>query len=458
MSLKYTIILSLLLSTLSKMTDFLKEKLDNNIILNNNIFEYALPRDVPLPEFKGASLNIKCFYVENKNVYSFIRLKNSNDYVANVNTGKLYYNFCKDVSTKCNGNDSKSTLIHIDEESQNCTELSGNIDGDKDKNLWDEFNDEVQEGDKKVIYSGVALRLAKGEKCITDEKKNYSIIYKIYCNTTMKSGDIYLNFSDFDIKECEQVFIGRSLNACKTNDILRFMAFINQYKILFGILIIIIGIFFTLFGNKFIKITLVILCGIALSIFICMIVFSVFVIDSERDFWLCLVIPFVVGLIIGVVLLKVVKVAFFVVGACAGYSIGILIFNLVTKYIEWNPDILYWIVIVLSMIVCGILGLLFYRVMLIVFTAILGGYAIIKGFSLFIGGFPNEQEVIELLKNKEYDQLKKMLTFHVYIYLTFWALIALGGIFYQCKYQRNILSNDIEDKENEEKLRENENN
>ena len=46
--------------------------------------------------------------------------------------------------------------------------------------------------------------------------------------------------------------------------------------------------------------------------------------------------------------------------------------------------------------------------MIIFCTSFMGAYGIIRGLSFMIGGFPSEKEVMDLIENQEWVQLKEV--------------------------------------------------
>ena len=412
------------------------------------------PIEIHSPLRTLGGVNVKCFYIENANIYSFTNLeKKKNDYYyKDEKNGTYYYNFCRDVKNKC-GNHS-SSLVYFDQDGE-CTRLAGSVDGDGDNNnVWKEFSLTYKDDDgKEIVKRGVNLTLASGDDCTSDKK--YKIKYQIFCNSKMADDKIILNFSDFNPNRCEQTFVGEANDACMTTGMLALQYFFEKYKIFIGLAVIAIGIFFGTYGTRIFPVTLVLICGIAMAILVTYIAFSNFNITSITTFWLVLLIPFGIGLLIGYFLLKVIKVAIFVCGACCGYAVGIFLYNIAIKYIKWNPNAMYWIVLILSMIVFGLLGLLFYKLMLIVSTSIMGGYLIIKGFSFFCGHFPSESEIIELIKNREYDQLSQIMTYHVYIYLIFWVILSVGGVVFQCHVTRKMTNKSFTGEKDENDKEEN---
>ncbi|MCQ2820627.1 MAG: TMEM198/TM7SF3 family protein [archaeon] len=395
---------------------------------------------------KLSLVNVKCFYVQDKHVYTFQNLENDDeDYVnsytnPNLN-GKVYYNFCRDTLKTCpaaNGEEKHgSTLIF--EGAGKCIRLSGTIDGDDGKNTWKEFEEKTEVATRKGLY----LTLAGGDFCDAAKTKRYTTTYKIYCNNDIEDKKFKLNFDSIDPERCENYVEGEAYDACSTNNLLRLKKFLDENKYLVGIGMIVIGFFLLAMGGKLFKIIICIMCGLALSLIASILIFSLFTVETELQFWLIIGIPFVIGVLIGILLLKIIKIAIFIQGACAGYPFGILLYQLVIKFVSWRPDILYWIVIIVCMIVFGILALLFLKLAIIVSTSIIGGYMVIKGFSFFFGKFPDESELIALIKAKEKEQLKEIMTYHVYIYLVAWIILTVGGIMLQLHLCKGLTDEDF---------------
>jgi hypothetical protein len=98
--------------------------------------------------------------------------------------------------------------------------------------------------------------------------------------------------------------------------------------------------------------------------------------------------------------------------------------------------VIYWSTIIISIIVC-IIGAYFLVEHVIIFaTSLIGSYAIIRGISLYAGGFPDESYVIDLIRNEEYDQLQNVLKPIVYVYLVGWLVLFVLGLFVQNKLKQ----------------------
>lgn len=70
----------------------------------------------------------------------------------------------------------------------------------------------------------------------------------------------------------------------------------------------------------------------------------------------------------------------------------------------------------------GFVACIRYKLVLIVVTAFNGAYMVIRGISIFAGGYPNEFTLISKIKNKDLDSVP----WEFYIYLL--GIACLTGI------------------------------
>ena len=137
-------------------------------------------------------------------------------------------------------------------------------------------------------------------------------------------------------------------------------------------------------------------------------------------------------------------------GALLGYIIGQILYNLALNRININQTALQIIVYVLCIGVCIALSILLFNIVTIFATALIGAYAVIRGISIFAGGFPNETTIADLVKNDETEQLKNLLTWIVYLYLGGWVILFVIGLVVQIK----IFAADKKEEKNKETTKE----
>jgi len=181
--------------------------------------------------------------------------------------------------------------------------------------------------------------------------------------------------------------------------------FIEQYKVVVGAVAIFIGIFLLIFGNKFLKITFVIVL-ITASCSFALYFYYYLPIDKSRDYtlWITLGVGFIFGLVLGYFLIKIESIIYFCIGAYLGYLLGNMIYA--AALIHINSDIVLPVTLAISIVICGYISFKLSKHLIIITSSVIGAYAVVRGASLYIEHFPNESVIIDLIKNHEFDQLK----------------------------------------------------
>ena len=384
------------------------------------------------------ALNIKCFWVKKYKVYNFQSVQNKTaDQTITTSNGKAYVNFCQDTVTKIDNEESNSTLIYT-EDGNNYIRYTGtlNVANKKNvpKNTWSEWI-ETNEDEKTT---GIWINFTVGDTCNgnnKDDYPNYTTKYKITCDKKKNSKNIYEimnNFEDFNPNNCLNIIKGSSKYACPTNDYF-LQEFLNKNKYLTCIVLILIGAFLTFVGGKYIIPTAILIGGAFFSLVVIIIVFNLITITSTKVVWIIIAISFFIGLLLGILLSKALKLLILIVGAFVGYCAGTFLYEIALRYINTNPDTLYWVIIAGCMIIFALIAHFLYIKGLAIGTAIIGGYLIIRGASFVIGHYPDENQIIDLIKHKEWEQLKQIRNYYVYLYYLAWILISLFGILVQLK-------------------------
>ena len=387
-------------------------------------------------ETLNSSINIKCFYVHKYKVYNFQSVQNkTTDQTITTNNGKAYVNFCQDTVTKINNEPSESTLIYT-EDGNKFTRYTGTLDVANKKNVPKNAWSDWTETENDITTNGIWVNFTVGDTCTgknKDNYPNYTTKYKITCDKNKKSENIYEimnHFENFDPDNCLNIIYGSSKFACPISEYM-LEEFLYKNKYLTCAVLVLIGAFFAFAGGKYIIPTAVIIGGVFFTLIILLIVFNLFTITSTTTVWIIIGVSFVIGLLLGGLLSKAVKLLVLIVGAFVGYCAGNFIYEIALRYINTNPDTLYWIVIGACMIICMIIAHFLFMKALAIGTAIIGGYLIIRGASFVIGHYPNESQIIDLIKHKEWEQLKEIRDYYVYLYYMAWILIAVIGTLVQ---------------------------
>lgn len=186
--------------------------------------------------------------------------------------------------------------------------------------------------------------------------------------------------------------------------------FVEIYKQVFGAIAILIGIFMLTFGNKFLKITFTLVLMIA-SCSIALYFYYYLPIDKSEDFtlWITLVVGLIFGLVLSYFLIKIEELIYFCIGGYLGYLLGNMIYTAIL--INLNSDLVLPITLIISILLCGYVSFKLSKHIIILTSSLLGAYAIVRGASFYIGHFPNESVIIDLIKNNEFNQLKTVIEF-----------------------------------------------
>lgn len=389
------------------------QTLDNPNNTNELNFEEPNAEDETSKETKKG-LSVKCFWFNGHNEtfdLSPLDDKNADKKIEVTATKNYYYNFCNPTKAKCNDKLNLMNLVKDDK----CSIMAG----DKDE-TFSEFEKmtkkEIVDEKEKEIIIGLRVKLATGEKCSSDETKTYQTTWEITCDDDKdaKKGVItVLNAAELDLDQpgrldkCGIVVKAKSVHGCPLSNYYAVSAFIEANRIIFMIVIVVIGIFLTYLGSKIINITLMITAFFATVIGVFLVVFGIFGAYkiSNGIMWLIFSLTIVLACGVGFLFYKFKQIFTISLGALTGYFCSMMLYNFVLRYIKSNPDVVYWVTLVVCIALGVLVAIYLEKHLIITSTALLGGYATVRGASLVIGGFPPESEVIDLIRKGEFYQL-----------------------------------------------------
>ena len=193
-------------------------------------------------------------------------------------------------------------------------------------------------------------------------------------------------------------------------------------------------------GKRFVQFTSFLLALFAVTVL--WLILSQYILPSGCAtwiIWVMLAIGLILGATAGYFVFKYYeKVIAFLVGGIAGFFLGEFLFNLFGNRINWNSTVVH-ILFILVCIIALIVVAFFLKDAIIIFaTSFIGAYTLIRGISFFAGGFPNEFTVMDLRSRGEYEQLKGLLTWKVYVYLAAIVVVTGLSIFIQIKINKGL--------------------
>ena len=387
--------------------------------------------------FSKIDFSVKCMYVSNFTLYDISGLgKNVLDkeqsYSHTFNDKTIFYNFCYDLkkTNECKFEKKQIFVLKKEGNETKCDPLAGSILGG---NQW------------YTGYDSNGTNYLKIELKKEDNYPNHIFRYILQCadesNFQINSEQSYFNKSedDSDGKYVTQLYIVTK-EACPKFDFYVIYSFINDYSFIFAIILIIFGIFNCLLGKLFANYTCFILVLFASVIFV--LFFAQFILPPGCAKWIIWVI-LVIGIIIGCACGYFVfgnydKFLALLVGGISGLLLGELLFSLFGNFISWNQILVNILFVIICMIITIVLAFVLRDAIIIGATSFIGSYAFIRGISLFTGGYPSEFTLIDLKNQGEDEQLKKLITWRVWVYLA--AIIIQTGlsVFAQIVINKNI--------------------
>lgn len=382
-------------------------------------------------EDESKMINVKCLWANKYDMYSLQSLQNKEkDYEVVFDSGKIIFNFCQNTITKVNGKSSGSTFLW--ENKGNLIKLTGSIDGEGDlKNKWGELIEENN--------TGLMIRFVQGDTCeFSENDEKHETNLKVICDPEVNDEEFLdtVDLSNFENDTCIHTISVRSFYGCKLNSLYLLKRLFANYKYVVAVLFILVGLFLCIFGYRYISITVMAVTAIIGSylLTVCMLSFFPHLVTTETRVFLFLAGGFFLGLVAGFYLKGEVRGYVVLLGGVLGYSSATFAYQIVQEYVTWDPQILYYITLGVCCMIGLILGICMYKIILTFGTAAFGGYLAMRGGSFIIGNYLDENQVIDLIKNREFEQLKELRGPWVYGYLGAWALMTTIGTIVQCRY------------------------
>jgi hypothetical protein len=340
---------------------------------------------------------------------------------------------------KC-GNDVSQVSIFSNSTNQNtCKVLAGDIEKFNVFRLLNTSNP----------MEGIAIDMSNGQVCTQNPLTYYKTTLILRCKANLKTGDfLKTRHTNFDNISCSKTIEFDTKEACPKLNFYAIWSFLLSFKVVFGIVLIGIGLFCLTLGSKLMIITLFLTTCICVVTVIFIIFFGILIPDGASIIvvWVVLAISLIIGMLLGYFVAKYKRVVLgFLLGGYMGYIGGILLYNTAFIYIKSNPLLIYWIVILCCIALACVFAYFLFDHILILSTSFCGAYALIRGVSLLAGGFPNETYIIDMIKKEEWEELKKAVNPIVYLYLFSWILLTIFGIFFQYRIKNDEDKNKLHD-------------
>jgi hypothetical protein len=279
--------------------------------------------------------------------------------------------------------------------------------------------DTFEDGDDygiKISYSSPSER---SEEC----SGKHSFQIKITCSS--KQGDPG-NYEIDESDPCTPVVSFDHKTGCRVGRLSALWAWFTDNKWVMFSVFLVVGFLVCFLGRSLFKPVLFI-AGILLSVSLVWIIFySTFLSDNTKQWvgWVVLAGSVVLGLIIGCLFVKLVRLGAFILAAWGGFALALLIYN--SFMYKMNSNVGFWCFTVGVALLFGILALWFFDHILIHSTALAGSFLVINGIGLVAGRYQNPFTIADEINNGVIDHIDPV--FYAYLAGNL-VLYALGALF-----------------------------
>ena len=138
--------------------------------------------------------------------------------------------------------------------------------------------------------------------------------------------------------------------ACPKANFYEVWKLLNDNFWIFGVIMIVFGLFLNFLGSKFVNVTVYIFTCLLTIIAVFILVFQFILKDgsSQTTVWVVLGISVVIGAIFGYIVVKYRNwLLAIIIGGYTGFIFGNLLYNIGLKYIEANPQVIIILMFIL---------------------------------------------------------------------------------------------------------------
>jgi hypothetical protein len=229
---------------------------------------------------------------------------------------------------------------------------------------------------------------------------NYGLQVYIQC------GDNLMDTQSVDESNpCRPILTFKSTVGCRKDQLSGLWQWFNSNKWVMFAVFLVVGFLICFFGRLLFKPVIFIAGVMATVCLVWLIFYSTFLSSSTKSWvgWVVLGVSIVVGLLVGFLFIKFIKLGVFVLAGFGGYTLGLLLYNAFLYKID--SQVAFWCITVGIALVAGVLGLFLFDHVLIHATAFFGSYLFIYAIGLVAGGYQNPFTIVTEIKNGLIDSI-----------------------------------------------------
>ena len=352
-------------------------------------------------------------------------------------TSTIQYNICEETVRRCP--DLMPDHANIINSVGTCNHLSKvELDGE-DKPGTLSLISEANPG------LGVLMTYEGGNMC--NETSHFSLVVQINCNPNLDKTTFGLDKESLN-SPCDPKVIMNSPHACPVLSSGPLARFLEDGGYFIGAPMLLIGGYLCFFGGKHPGVTLFIFSTLAVGL-IELFMLYLFVLPNFVPVWTVPIVGSVclgMGLGMGYGAAKWPKIGVMIMGFCLGSLLGYLVYwSFLIGSV--NTTTAKLVTILGVALFTAILYIAIYDHMVIVTSAIFGAYILVRGLSMYFGGYVNEFTVVLATQNGDLGEIR----WTMFLYWAFMILLAAISIHAQLKdraehleaysYKKNLHAN-----------------
>ena len=195
---------------------------------------------------------------------------------------------------------------------------------------------------------------------------------------------------------------------------------------------IILGLYLGILGKKTFKLSICMIGGVVFTLAASLLLFTIFLdrYSSNAVGWIIIGICGFLSIFVGLALAYFSHIGAAVAAGWGGVVLGLILYNTFVYKIDTNGQVVFWIFIVLMGGIFAVLAFYVFWHVIILATSLAGSYSVMRGISIYAGGFPGELEIIDLIKSGKYTSMPG--TFYAYMA----GFLVLAALFAVWQYKR----------------------
>lgn len=190
------------------------------------------------------------------------------------------------------------------------------------------------------------------------------------------------------------------------------------------IIFLILGLFVCFLGRILFKVILFV-TGVVLMMVLGLLIYGTAFSSTTASWvgWLIFGLAFLIGLGVGYLFMKLVKLGAFLVAAWGGFSLGLLLYN-AFLYMT-HSQVFFWVFCCACALICGILAVFLFDHVLILSTSLAGSFLFIAGIGLVAGGYQNPFTIATDIEKGIYTHISGWFYLYMAGNLVLWVLGAI---------------------------------